>query len=114
MRSFFGDIPLELRILIYKELLTTDTAVDVLNPKLREYIGKDGNNDLHPAILRTCKQAYAEGLHLLYEDNCLRFEFVGTPTQWFSTQKFERIKHVSSPCTLQENYLLTVGAISSK
>lgn len=96
MPSFFGDLPLELRIPIYEELLTKDTAVDAIEPGIRIFF--DNNSDLHPAILRTCRQAYAEAIHFLYEENQFAFGSWGysrpiRPLQPWQ-RPFERMKHV--------------------
>ena len=105
MPSFFGDLPLKLRIQIYRELLVSDESVDVI-----KYPGPRSNKphrrtNLHPAILRSCRQAYAEALGYLYEENRIRFDFFDFlyyyrgkhQNLWFglSEANLMRIKHVS-------------------
>ena len=77
------------------------------------------NHHQHPAILRACKQAYAEGLPMLYEQNL--FCYV-TRTESESTvvvrnslkDKVDKIKHVrDSKGFMQRSKSVSDTAISS-
>ena len=54
------DLPLELRTIIYRELLKVDRFECLSTQKLH----------LDPAILRVCKQLHNEAKEVLYRDNC--------------------------------------------
>ena len=99
MAIFFNKVPREIRDKIYQLLLVDETNVINLRwPNAR----------LHPAILRTCKQAYEESISMLYEGNSFIFirptdaEFWQDSCDETSLRKcdplkanFRRIKHVS-------------------
>lgn len=95
MATFFTKLPLEIRNLIYDELL-----LDKKNA-----IGLQGHREpdwkkLCPTILRTCKQAYAEGSSILYECNVFRvdqtsLQHLGFVKCDFQNKNFLRVKHVS-------------------
>lgn len=99
MVTFFQRVPRELRDQIYRELLVNNVhSVRLLGSWRGE---PPVGNRLHPAILRTCKQAYTEAFAMLYEENVFRFssERLDKVVQDYSLSKgcLERIKHVCNP-----------------
>ena len=106
MVSFFQKVPRELRDQIYRELLVDNVhSVDPNGGRgLDRRIAK---KQLCPAILRTCQQAYAEALAMLYEENVFRFTwylFAGCSDKIlaehnFSRPRLDKIKKVRSPYT---------------
>ena len=118
MRTFFGDLPLELRVPIYRELLTTDKPVDAIKHRSRRdtHMKPRRKNNIHPAILRTCKQAYFEASKYLYEENRIRFDVIDyyeadKTLLWgdsygLSKSNLAQIKHVGR---LLSSASLTVG-----
>ena len=101
MTSFF-DLPLEIRFLIYRELLI---RVGYVKPAVGRYAHEDppAVNELYPSILSTCKQAFAEGSMVLYEENTFHFDcgLLGGSITCFRNQfaklehNFKKMKHVS-------------------
>ncbi|KAF1996853.1 hypothetical protein P154DRAFT_565784, partial [Amniculicola lignicola CBS 123094] len=68
----FLELPAELRLLVYRELLVTD------GPILVHYLGpRKANKQLQkrtfPEIMRTCKLCFEEGAVVLYGDNVFDF-----------------------------------------
>lgn len=102
MVSFFQKVPRELRDQIYRELLVDN--VHSVDPKLR-LDNTTVKKQLCPAILRTCKQAYAEALAVLYEENVFRFNWYLLAECSYdilaeynlSKARLDRIKKVRSP-----------------
>ena len=77
MAIFFDQMPREIRDIIY-ELLLVNSQPGVHFSAIRKHQRLTYNDpfpkiDLHTAILRTCKQAYAEGLPMLYERNAFTY-----------------------------------------
>ena len=66
MTIFFDKVPREIRDQIYELLLVKGDRSHVEWNPPKWNLEK---NNLHPAILCTCKQAYTEGLPILYERN---------------------------------------------
>ncbi|KAL8797293.1 MAG: hypothetical protein Q9195_000447 [Heterodermia aff. obscurata] len=94
MSTFFDKLPLEIRTLIYEKLL-----LDKKNPIDAPCCRVPNSKTLYPTILRTCKQANAEGSSILYERNVFRVgptslqhhNFVNCDLQ---NRNFLRIKHL--------------------
>ena len=101
MAAFLDKLPIEIRNQIYENLLLYRDGLIALN--------FDGNAiDLHEgekvglstAILRTCKQAYAEGSSVLYGSNHFRYCLIVLLSYSYEhyrprTSIFQKIKHVS-------------------
>ena len=68
----FLDLPLELRIKIYSELLNPDPERGHILYHDRR--GRPVSLNLHPEILRTNKQIYAEAVDILYNSNHLKLD----------------------------------------
>ncbi|KAL8640749.1 MAG: hypothetical protein Q9226_008710, partial [Calogaya cf. arnoldii] len=71
-------IPQELRLEIYRYLLTTKAAIREPGSRAKRplYIGVDKRETtgLDPTILRVSRHIYAEALHILYSDNVFAFQ----------------------------------------
>ena len=65
------DLPVELRMMIYRELLLS--KVRVIRAQYGTYRRPLGNETLYPAILRTCRQVHAEAYMVLYGENVFRY-----------------------------------------
>lgn len=94
MAAFFDRVPLEVREKVYQGLLVNEDGAIELHWSGRDFKGK-----LHPAILRTCKQAYTEASPVLYEQNHFRHKSqsdMGTSLRSSDrlASNFGRIKHV--------------------
>lgn len=63
--SRFLNLPSELRLIIYIELLTTTGAITLYH----DQTGRQSSLDLCPTILRVSRQIYKESVWLLYERN---------------------------------------------
>lgn len=63
--SRFLNLPSELRLIIYMELLTTAGAITLYHDET----GRQSSLDLCPTILRVSRQIYKESVWLLYERN---------------------------------------------
>ena len=94
----FHKAPLEVRDNIYRLLLVKahEEAVEFIEWNNEHRYSRAG---LHAAILRTCKQAYAEGLSVLYEKNVFNYRScVGKGRSIHNADplkgKFSKIKHV--------------------
>ena len=68
-------LPLELRDIIYSELLSSkrSSPLELYNHNK----GREESFDLHPSILRTNKQIYAEAISYLYKDNIFHLHLDG-------------------------------------
>ena len=96
--------------MIYQDLLTSAYTITVEPAKRGRVRGKP-KHGLYPAILRTCKQAYAEGYNYLYKENFFHFEcwdcdffafrFTMKRIDYFPVLgracNFQNIKHVRVP-----------------
>ena len=101
MASFLNKLPIEIRNQIYEDLLLYNAGPIKLNFDGNAIDRWHGRNvGLHTAVLRTCKQAYAEGSNVLYGHNHFHY----CPTIFLShrykkelpiTCAFQKIKHVS-------------------
>ena len=74
MSTFFTRLPRELREKVYKDLLLDEK--NGVEPQGTFPPGKKVRR-IYPEILRACKQAYAEAIVVLYEQNLFRFEYRG-------------------------------------
>jgi len=63
-------LPAELRIHIYKFLLTSAQPLTIYSDSLPHVLA----NGLHPAVLRTCKSIHTEAQDLLYNFNTFRID----------------------------------------
>ena len=100
MANFLEILPLELRTLIYRELLLTEN-----DPRLP---GVDSRHSplktkLNPAILKVCRQINAEASVILYEGNHFTYSLLCMADNdlchdRISMSSFKRIKHVSLCC----------------
>ena len=75
MLTFF-DLPPEIRLLIYREVLVSSTSIDVLNLSYcyRALVPVHRHN-LWPPLLRTSKRLHQEAIPILYSNKfCLRIE----------------------------------------
>ena len=70
----FLDLPYEIRVCVYQELLVTDDRLIMSwrGPKLSSRQCKK----MYPAVLQTCKQCAEEGAQVLYGENLFDFEEV--------------------------------------
>ena len=101
MATFLEKLPVEIRNQIYEDLLLYRDGCITLNFDGNAIDRWEGDRvGLHTAILRICKQAYAEGSNVLYGHNHFRY----CPTAFLSisnkiygplTSVFQKIKHVS-------------------
>ncbi|KAI4159298.1 MAG: hypothetical protein LQ342_006702 [Letrouitia transgressa] len=71
----FLNLPIEIRMMIYRQLLVSSTSID----NLREIMGISNSmlprdQDFDSAILRVCRQTYFEGHPILYGQNVFLFE----------------------------------------
>ena len=94
MAIFFDKVPREIRDKIYELLLVDHDVCRDIHLNVEKW--SSPKSDLCPAILRTCKQAYTEGLPVLYEQNSFRYDvendnFVITDSL---KDKIDKIKHV--------------------
>jgi 2EXR family len=104
VRSFLS-LPPEIRVDIYKLLLVSNSTIsfqhydykcgftcgcngDFPLAPLRRAQGAGVLNDIHPKILRTCRQVHAEAASILYRDNRFRFA---------CPKDFERFSHDIMP-----------------
>lgn len=82
--SPFLKLPSELRLMIYRELLTTTSAITLYH----DQTGRDPSLGLCPTILRVSRQIYNESVWLLYEYNVfiisLTTEIVQTCGHYYS------------------------------
>ena len=69
---FFQQFPSEIRHQIYSYLLVSDDPIQDGQPKTGSVSPK---YDIHPNILRTCRDVYNEALPILYEDNVFQFAY---------------------------------------
>lgn len=99
MSILFNGIPREVRDKIYQLLLVKDREEAIKFIEWNNEHGYGRVSGLHPAILRTCKQAYAEGISVLYEKNVFSYKScvgkgrsidIADPLKG----KFSKIKHV--------------------
>ena len=117
MAIFFDKVPLEIREKIYRELLVNEEKALEIN--WRGHCDSKGKH-LYPAILRTCKQAWAEASAVLYEQNHFRHEShlqKGTSLHLCNPLKgeFKRVKRVSKSISfLSLGITVITGMISSK
>ena len=74
MAILFDKVPREIRDMIYHLLLVKGYPGVELRAIERNRRYSFPDIDLHPAIMRTCKQAYTEGLSILYEQNNFIYE----------------------------------------
>lgn len=109
MGTFLQVLPLELRLQIYRELLVAKKAVTApgARPKPKSP-GRSGalrltfilkpQKQLHPAILRVCKQTYAEASFILLKENHFYYNDVKhvmmLENDQYATQALAGIKHV--------------------
>ena len=72
---FFFDFVLEIRFMIYSELLLLSEYVvfDVDNSSSSRPLCRVRNGNLYPAILLVNKQVHDEAIRLLYRNNCFQF-----------------------------------------
>ena len=117
MAILFDKVPREIRDNIYQLLLTNYNPEVILggwkvtDPRRRR---------LYPAILRTCKKAYLEGLPVLYEQNIFNYvsyEHSGPTIETYNPlkDKVGSMKHVSDPkCLMQHEINTRLTSISSR
>ncbi len=81
--SFFVKLPLELRLLVYRELLVSEKTIVGLSMMVgkerlkRKMQSKyDPIPDIDAAILRTCRKAYNEAIGTLYGENIFKFSSI--------------------------------------
>lgn len=102
--AFFNILPLEVRIIIYRYILTTSTiikrAADLVEQTTLGLIAPDESDTsivlaIDATVLRTCRQMYAETLPILYGDSTFCFTNVsaldtfrkeGLATTWCKLQ----------------------------
>lgn len=65
----FLDLPAEIRLMIYKMHLTHWRGYTPLVHRTNPLNGSVKRSSLGINLLRTCKQIYAEGVKILYEEN---------------------------------------------
>ena len=102
--AFFKTLPLEVRIIIYRYILTISTMIkrgaELVEQTTLGLIAPDEGDtsmifDIDATVLRTCRQMYAETLPILYGDNAFYFMNVraldtfrkeGLATMWCKLQ----------------------------
>lgn len=100
----FFSLPAEIRVRVLRNLLLSD-GEEV--PAQEDTFWGDipvQHKNLHPSILRVCKQMNNEGFNILYQENVFKYRcqlgFYGEPKPWntrrFNTSKFSEIKHIST------------------
>jgi hypothetical protein len=82
---FFDKLPLEIRLLVYRELLVSEKTIVGLSMmvgkerlKRRMQSNYDPIPDIDAAILRTCRKAYNEAIDTLYGENLFKFSSIRT------------------------------------
>lgn len=88
-------LPAELRLHIYKHLLTPTQPVELYI----DYPDYHPTRTIYPAVLRTCKTIYAEAQAQLYEHNVFQIQLV-SPDFLISTEIPLFIQNVSIPVGL--------------
>ena len=73
-------LPLELRRLVYEQLLSSDP--NRVHALYHDRYGKQGCFDLHPTILRVNKQIYSEAVSILYDNAHVRL-YLSTPVSFY-------------------------------
>ncbi|KAL8797294.1 MAG: hypothetical protein Q9195_000448 [Heterodermia aff. obscurata] len=73
MANLLGRLPIEIRNQIYEDLLLYKHGFIMLNYAGNAIDAEGDKVGLHTAILRTCKQVYAEGSNVLYGHNRFRY-----------------------------------------
>jgi len=78
----FSDLPTEIRLEIYSELLVLSEPIDFLADRgpLSPPLFRSRRHKLHPAVLRVSRMVHGEASPLLYSNNCFRFPEVYGPT----------------------------------
>ncbi|KAL2671323.1 hypothetical protein Neosp_013905 [[Neocosmospora] mangrovei] len=112
LKSPLFKLPVEIRLCIYRHLLTTQ-GLAVLCPDPdgfrilpREYY--DGSFELYPEILTTCRQINREGTPILYSENGFRREFLWRRS-WTKYGRKPYPRDESSP--LREANLLCISQV---
>lgn len=116
----FLNLPVEIRLLIYGELLASRSDHRYLlcscdscqqNTKIDKDQGLRGEVTLlFPAILRTCKLVYDEAISILYRKNFLEISCVQrqmdisdttltSETTWFGASDFQVLQHITMAST---------------
>ena len=119
MATFLDILPIEIRNQIYEDLLLYRDGSIMLNFDGNAIDRGEGEKvGLHTAILRTCKQAYAEGSNVLYGHNHFRYcttVFLSYKNRQYRplTSVFQKIKHVSCICPPSCFITLKVIVLSS-
>ena len=100
--TVFLDLPLELRNMVYRELLSAKKPT--VQPQKYAHKPKIGNKPLDPAILRTCRQVHEETMTILYEDNLFYYKFsfyhdynglISRAPDGLNDDAFKQVKHVT-------------------
>ncbi|KAG7005238.1 hypothetical protein G7Y79_00021g051050 [Physcia stellaris] len=104
--AFFKTLPLEVRLIIYRYILTISTMIkrgaDLVEQTTLGLIAPDEGDtsmilDIDATVLRTCRQMYAETLPILYGDNAFYFTNVraldtfrkeGLATLWCEKRRY--------------------------
>lgn len=66
-------VPVEVYQRIYSILLVANKPIEVLHGWSQVYRRQQNNPDMHPAILRTCRQIYDEAINVLYGANTFSY-----------------------------------------
>lgn len=97
----WDDLPGEVRNKIYRNLLVHANYVDTEAQRL----GRAVRTDLHPVILRVCKEIYNEAISILYGENIFRYDYPYSgchqreksyllSSDFYASVSFEMIKRV--------------------
>lgn len=87
----FTDLPTEIRLIIYKELLVLNNRPELCfcSADLHTAYNHAPKINVHPAILSTCQAIYYEALPILYADNVFEllcvFGKLGKQCLWYRT-----------------------------
>jgi len=80
---FFDKLPLEIRLLVYRELLPSEKTIVGLSMmvgkerlKRKMQSNYDPIPDIDAAILRTCRKPYNEAIGTLYGENIFKFSSI--------------------------------------
>ena len=114
MANILNKLPIEIRNQIYEDLLLYRDGFITLNFDGDSIDRSDGDNvGLHTAILRTCKQLYAEGSDVLYGHSRFRYcpnvlmshEYKGDRPTTSAIKKIRHVSYFSFPLWLHNTHI---------
>jgi hypothetical protein len=100
----FMKLPAELRLRVYREVLQTEDCEQEILMDISELCGDEEFYDLHPNILRTCRQVHDEAVEVLYGENIFIINYIDS-----NNPNTSRVKRVSFQISYSDGIdLLTV------